>query len=165
MARTDWTAIVTGAAQEYLACSELLRFGLNPYLPQVRKRWLTPHTSKLMVRQYPIFPRYLFLPVADAQSNVLDACQGLRKPNPTLTYRDGRIWRAPAAVIDGLRQAETTGYFDDVLVKGDKIRINSGVLAGIPAFLESSNLHSVELLTPLLGGVKVKLAANRVSRA
>lgn len=165
MARTDWTAIVTGPAQEYLAHSELLRFGLNPYLPQIKKRWITPHTSKLMVRQYPIFPRYLFLPLAEVKAQVFEACAGLRKPNPTLTYRDGRIWRAPAAVIDGLRQAEASGYFDDVLVKGDKIRINSGVLAGIPAFLENSTHNSVELLTPLLGGAKVKLAANRVSRA
>ena len=165
MARTDWTAIVTGPAQEYLAYSELTRFGLSPYLPQIKRRWITPRTGKLMVRQYALFPCYLFLPVVDIKTQVFDACAGLRRPHSTLTHGDGRLWRAPATVIEGLRAAEAAGYFDDVLVKGDKIRINSGVLAGIPAFLESSTTNSVELLTPLLGGAKVKLAANRVSRA
>ena len=38
MARTDWVALLTDPAAEYSAATELERLGLNPYLPQIRKR-------------------------------------------------------------------------------------------------------------------------------
>jgi hypothetical protein len=50
MARTDWTALVTEPAAEYVARTELERFDLRPYLPQVRKRWLAPHGGGLLMR-------------------------------------------------------------------------------------------------------------------
>ena len=42
MARTDWVALLTDPAAEYSAATELERLGLNPYLPQIRKRWQPP---------------------------------------------------------------------------------------------------------------------------
>ena len=56
MARTDWAALVTEPAAEYTASAELVRFGLQPYLPQVRRRHRAQGLA--LVRLYPLFPRY-----------------------------------------------------------------------------------------------------------
>lgn len=165
MARNDWTAIVTDPAQEYLAQSELTRFGFAPYLPQIRKRWLAPGGGRLLMRCYPLFPRYILLPLNDVRSGNIYACHGLRKYRPVLSDAEGRPYRIPERTILALKDAETSGYFDDVLAKGDKMRITSGVLANIPAFLEKSSHNSVELLTPLLGGARIKTIPARVARA
>jgi hypothetical protein len=165
MARNDWTAIVTDPAQEYFAQSELLRFGFQPYLPQIRKRWLIARNAKLLMRCYPLFPRYILLPLNDARNGNIHACQGLRKYRPILADAEGHPWRIPEHIITVLKNAETSGYFDDVLAKGDKMRITSGVLANIPAFLEKSSHNSVELLTPLLGGARIKTTSAKVARA
>ena len=129
MARNDWTALVTDPAQEYFAQSELLRFGFQPYLPQIRKRWLTPRSPKLIMRCYPLFPRYILLSLNDARSGNIHACQGLRKHRPILADAEGHPYRIPEQVILALKDAETSGYFDDVLAKGDKMRITSGSLS------------------------------------
>jgi hypothetical protein len=165
MARHDWTAIVTDPAQEYLAQSELARFGLQSYLPQIKKRWVATHNGRLLMRRYPLFPRYILLPLTEIRTASIYACRGLRKYHPVLADAEGSPMRIPEAVIATLKEAECVGYFDDVLAKGDKMRITSDVLASIPVFLDKSAGNLVELLTPLLGGARIKTTQAKVARA
>lgn len=164
MARSDWVALVTEPAAEYTAATELTRLGLHPYLPQAARRWSPPDAVAIM-RRYPIFPRYLLLPVADLDHRRLRLARGLRRARPILADGNGRPWRVGDAIIGAIRAAEEAGDFDDILVRGDKVRINDGILANIAAFLEESHGNTLHLLTPLLGGATVRIARTRVSRA
>lgn len=165
MARDDWTALVTEPAQEYLAHSELQRLGLHPYLPQIRRRWTAPHGKSKHMRCFPLFPRYILLPIQDIQPQVLFLCRGLKKIKPVLSDQDGRPWRAPNIAIKSIRTAEQSGEFDVTLQKGDKIQINEGILEGIQALLEKTSNNTVELFAPLLGGARVKMASSTISKA
>jgi hypothetical protein len=82
MARDDWTAVVTTSAMEYIAHTELMRFGLRSYLPQLRRRWTMPRGSTVLPRRYPLFPGYVLLPIRDAGSPALRATRGLRRSSP-----------------------------------------------------------------------------------
>jgi transcription antitermination factor NusG len=135
MARNDWVALVTDPAAEYVARTELERFGLRPYLPQLRKRWTTPHTNTSLMRRYPLFPRYILLPVRDSTTSAVRVCRGLRKLKPILCDAEGRPWRASDRVIAAVREAEERGEFDEVLSQGDKVQLAKGVLAGVKAVL------------------------------
>ena len=90
MARHDWTAIVTDPAQEYLAQSELARFGLQSYLPQIKKRWVATHNGRLLMRRYPLFPRYILLPLTEIRTASIYACRGLRNYHPVLADAESK---------------------------------------------------------------------------
>jgi hypothetical protein len=164
MARSDWVALVTEPAAEYLACTELERFGLRPYLPQVRKRWMPPHANGYIPRRYPLFPRYLLLPIGDANPATIRVARGLRKIRPLLAADNGAVWRAPDRVIQEIQQAELRGEFDELLVQGAAVSLNGTPLAGVAAILERSHANTVELFSPLLGGARITVSAARIVR-
>jgi hypothetical protein len=166
MARDDWVAPVTAPAAEYLARTELERFDLRPYLPQLRKRWVSPHTKKMLMRRYPLFPRYLLLPIGDLSFSAIRLCRGLRRLKPILADADGRSWRAPAEVIGAVKEAEARGDFDEILTPGNKVEVTKGALAGIKAVLTSNaGCGQVEILMPLFGGVRATVPQGNVARA
>src|SRR5262245_4944451 len=165
MARTDWVALVTDPAAEYTARLELERFDLHPYLPQIKKRWLPPRHQSAFLRRYPLFPRYLLLPIRESSFSGLRLCRGLCKVRPILCTDDGRLWRAPDSVIAAGRESEERGDFDEVLAQGDRVRLVKGVLAGVAATLTSTARSGrVEVLMPLFGGVRATAAAGNVAR-
>jgi hypothetical protein len=165
MARTDWTALVTEPVAEYVARTELERFDLRPYLPQVRKRWLAPHRGALLMRRYPLFPRCL-LPLRDSGGSAVRICGGLRKFKPILCDDEGHLWRAPDRVIAAVREVEDCGAFDEVLRQGDDaVQVAKGVLAGVQAVLTNTACCGrVEVLMPLLGGVRATVSQANVAR-
>lgn len=164
MARTDWIALVTAPAAEYMAYHELIRLSLSPYLPQTRQRHFSTLTRNAVTRCYPLFPRYLFLPFRELDHVTLRLAKGLSRPSPVLSSGDGNPWRAPEHVIVALKEAEASGAFDDVLKNGDKIRINHSVLANLTAFVEDSTTKDLHVLTPLLGGARARVARARVTK-
>lgn len=164
MARSDWIALVTEPTAEYVAQTDLLRFGLTPYLPQVRRRCVLPYAPRYQIRLYPLFPRYLLLPLGQLDRGLLRACRGLYRVKPLLADSDGRPWRAPEKVVLAIRQAEANGDFDENLTKGDKVRITDSIFTNISAFLENYSGNTAKLLTPLLGGATIRVARNRVAK-
>jgi hypothetical protein len=56
MARNDWVAALTEPAAEYMACTELSRFGLNAYLPQLRKQFPSEHPNTVDSEVSPVPP-------------------------------------------------------------------------------------------------------------
>jgi hypothetical protein len=166
MVRNDWVAVVTDPNAEYVAWVELGRFGLRPYLPQGRRRWRTPHHSTLL-RRFPLFPRYLLLPCREARHAAIRICRGVRKFKPILGDAEGRVWRAPDAVIAAVRESEDRGDFDEILAKGDQVRFTQGVLAVVTGTLISTAGSGCRagILAPLLGGVGVSVPQGHVVRA
>jgi hypothetical protein len=166
MARTDWVTLVTDPAAEYLARTELERFDLRPYLPQRRRRWRSPSSAKSLLRRYPLFPRYLLLPICAVKHDALPLCRGLRKFKPILSDNEGRLWRCPRSVIEAIRERETHGEFDEVIAVGDKVRLGKGALCGVQAVLtEIDREGRLSLLLPLFGGAKATVPQADVARA
>jgi len=173
MSRTDWAALITAPVCEYVAFVELERFGLRPYLPQIRKRWPSPsgrgHTAKL----HPLFPRYLLIPIADANSPAIYEARGVLKTKPVLRDENGRPWRCPAKVVEAIREGELKGEFDEVLSKGDIVRVADSFLERVSSIISTmestgnnlSRVPVVELLVPLLGGARARVSSSRVSRS
>ena len=116
---TDWVALVTEPAAEYLAATELQRFGLAPFLPQMRRRWRSPH-GKAVLRRFPLFPRYLLLRIDETAHPALRIARGLRKARPILADDLGRPWRCPHAVIDAIMLAERRGEFDEIIARATR---------------------------------------------
>jgi Transcription termination factor nusG len=163
----DWTALVTEPAKEYFAQIELQRFGLRPYLPQAKRRWMTPRSTAITLRCYPLFPGYILISLDDAEHPAIYEARGLRSYRPRLCHDDGVPWRAPAAVIEAVREAERRGEFDEhAPVRGDKVTMRHGVMAGIEAVVgKTQSAKALEILTPLLGGARATVAQSAVMRA
>jgi hypothetical protein len=164
MARTDWAALLTDPAAEYLAHTELCRFGLQPYLPQFRKRHHT--RGAFVMRHFPLFPRYLLIPIKDARHPAVRLARGICKHKYVLSDSDGRVWRAPGSVIDAVRTAETGGRFDEILHKGDSVTLAFGVLSTVRSVMSSDTTAGmIELLMPLFNGSKATVSATKVIHA
>jgi hypothetical protein len=165
MARTDWIALVTEPAAEYLAATELSRFGVTVYLPQLRRRWLNPHGGAALTRFHPLFPRYLLAPVQESRSPALRCARGVRRIKPILADEEGRPRLVPGHVIAAIKEAEARGMYDEIVAKGDSMKFAHGVLASISAVMESSKGNTVQLLLPLFGGSRASVASSKVVRA
>lgn len=165
MSRSDFTALVTEPAAEYRACIELERFGLRPYLPQLKRRWID-RSGYFTARLYPLFPSYLLIPIGDANHTAVRLAPGVRKVRPLLTSAEGRPWRCPEEVVTRIMQAEARGDFDEMApARGDKMMIKTGALAGMEALMEQLSGTRAQLFVALLGGARVSVAAAKVVRA
>jgi len=162
MARSDWAALLTDPASEYLAHTELRRFGLEPYLPQLKKRHHT-RAGAYVMRHFPLFPRYLLVPYKDAHHPAVRLARGICRHKCVLADNDGRPWRAPAKVIDGVREAEARGLYDEILHKGDQVTLAYGVLSTVRSVCSSDiTTGMIELLMPLFGGAKATVQAAKI---
>ena len=164
MARTDFVALVTEPAAEYITATELRRFGLRPYLPELSRRWIPPHGG-VLPRRYPLFTRYVLLPIGEAEHRAVRHVRGLRKVRPVLADDLGRPWRCPVAVIDAIRFAEQQGEFDEIIASGDQLKLTSGVLASVSARMSGSPGIRVEVLLPLFNGCRATVSASQLVRA
>jgi hypothetical protein len=165
MARTDYCALVTEPMSEYLAATELERYGLRPYIPQLRRRHLALHGSQLIAKLSPLFPRYPLLPIGDAGAPAIRLASGLRRSRPVLSDDDGNPWRCPRDVIAELMEHEAAGMFDEVLMPGDAVRIKGGALAGMLGLLQKNSKASrLTILSPLFGGVRATVSSKNITR-
>ena len=165
--RDSWTAVTTLGAMEYVAASELSRVGLTPYLAQRKARWTPRGAAKPMIRAIPIFPKYLFLPLAQARLPQLHFCRGLPGHKFLLASPEGAIWTASADVIAEIRRLEQEGAFDafDVL-PGEKVRLRgASPLSSLDLLVATANAKTVELLSPLFGGARVTAKTADLTRA
>lgn len=166
MAKDDWIAAVTEPAAEYAAKIELERLGLSPYLAQFRKVWSPPGASKPMVRLHPLFPRYLFLPLAEARHREMHYAKGLRRPRAILADAEGKPWVATGLEISTIIQMEKQGSFDEIIAIGDRVRLKkTGVLSGIEILLSKSTERTAELFLPLFGGCRGTSTMENLQRA
>ena len=165
MARSDWAALLTEPAQEYVAHTELLRFGVAAYLPQLKRRHHT-RPGQYVMRHYPLFPRYLLIHIGDAHDPTIRLARGICRHKCLLADDIGRPWRAPAKIIEAVREAENRGLYDEILHKGDNVTLASGVLATIRSVLSSDpTAGMVELLTPLFGGARATISSAKIIHA
>ena len=122
---------------------------------------------------FPLFQRYLLLPIADTGSPSIYMARGVLKTKPVLRDENGKPWRCPEKVVEAIREGELKGEFDEILSKGDMVRVAGSILERVSAIITTmggsgnnvSRSSVVELLVPLLGGVRARVSSSRVSRA
>jgi hypothetical protein len=162
MARSDWAALLTDPAQEYLAHTELRRFGLEPYLPQLKKRHHT-RAGTYVMRYYPLFPRYLLIPVNSVYDPSVRMARGICKHRHVLADAEGRPWRAPNRVIEAVMVAERSDRFSEFLQKGDQVALARGVLSTVRSVMSSdTSTGMVSLLMPLFNGCRGSVSAAKI---
>jgi hypothetical protein len=166
MARSDWAALLTEPAAEYIALTELRRFGIEPYLPQLRRRHHV-RPGHYVNRQYPLFPRYLFIRINDTTAPAIHMARGISRFRPILADDDGRPWRTQHRIIEAIRLAEANGNFDQIMHKGDCVTLAYGVLSTIRSTLagDPALTAKVELLMPLFGGARAKVSTANIVQA
>jgi hypothetical protein len=164
---SSWAAAATLAGREYESKIDAERLGLHPYLPQMRKSWLPRGATKPMLRSVPLFPRYLFLPIAEARARQLHFVKGLCGHQFLLASAEGRIWEAPGPIIQELAKAENEGRFDEVPPElGERVRLRAGgALSAMELVVASLDEKTAQLFSPLFGGSRVSAKTASLTRA
>ena len=162
-----WTAVMTLATMEYVVVSELNRVGLSPYLAQRKARWTPRGATKAMSRKIPIFPRYVFLPVAQARLPQLHFCRGLPGYKYLLTSPEGTIWTASADIISEIVRLENEGAFDAIdVLPGERVRLKTqGPLSSLDLLVATAGEKTATLFSLLLGGARVTAKTADLTRA
>jgi hypothetical protein len=115
------------------------------------------------MRNFPIFPRYLFIPISDAHHASIRLARGICRYRPLLADDEGRPWRAPSKTIDAVRTAEAAGIFDEILHKGDSVTLAFGVLSAVRSVCSSDTTAGmIEILMPLFQGCRATVNAAKV---
>lgn len=165
--RDSWAALTTLAAREYTVVSELARLGLHPYLAQRKARWTPRGAPKPMVRSVPLFPRYLFVPIAEARLPQIHYVPGLPGHRCLLSSAEGTVWTASGDVIFEIARLENEGAFDALeIVRGERVRLKgTSALSAVDLLVATAGDKMVELLSPLFGGVKASARPADLVRA
>jgi hypothetical protein len=158
MPRDAFAACMTLASREYEAELDCRRLGLHPYLAQQRKSRLLRGGTKPMMRSVVLFPRYFFLPLAEARVRQLHHVRGLSGHRHLLASAEGRIWECPGDIIFEIAKAENAGLFDEVPPElGDRVKLRgNGVLSTMELLVSCLDTTTAQLFSPMLGGSRVK---------
>jgi hypothetical protein len=164
--RDGWAACVTNPAADYQVRLDLERFGLHPYMPQHRRNWLPRGATRPLVRSFPLFKGYIFVPIAEARKRELFFVRGLKQPRHLLSDSEGVLWVAPADAIQVIARTEQEGGFDETPpFRGDRMRLNvTGPLAAMELFIGRFDARTVELLAPLFGGSRMTARVGDLAR-
>jgi hypothetical protein len=90
--------------------------------------------------------------------NLPSVLRGVRKTKPILCDENGRPWRVHGDVVDTLMLAETRGEFDEMLMRGDRVRIK-GALGDMEALMTGQSKRLIGVLSPLFGGSRMTIPA------
>jgi hypothetical protein len=158
---------MTLAAAEYSVATDLTRLGLHPYLAQRRQRWLPRGATRPMARAMPLFPRYLFLPIAEARLPQLHYVRGLPGHKYLLSSAEGAIWTASAEDIFAIMKLENEGAFDSIdVLPGEKVRLKgTSPLSAIDLLVATAGETTATLFAPLFGGVKATARVGDLAKA
>lgn len=140
----SWYVFRTKVSQEELAMQGLTEQGFNAYLPTFEK--MAKHARKEVVREYPLFPSYLFCQLD------LDYSRWGRALH---TRGIAEILGAPTplrdTVVEVIRGRLTGGF-----KPGDAVRIDWGAWRGVEGVFASSHRERVRVMLSLLGRDVIK---------
>jgi len=146
----SWYLVHTKPRQEFRALANLQDQGFECWLPQWRAQRVLQR--KLTVVEEPLFPRYLFIQVADG----VNWSPVKSTPGVTTIVRFGGVpGRVPPHVIEALQDEEALRLAAPVaprFVHGQPVRITAGPFAGVKALFdipdgEARALVLIELLS------------------
>lgn len=153
---TAWFVAHTRCNQERLCAEALERKGFDVYLPMKTVR--VSHARRAQVVTRPLFGRYLFVGL----DHVTPAFSAVRKSLGVewIVQNGANPVRVRNVLIDGLREAEEAGAFDETrpqvvtcsVAPGDTVRIKDGPCAGLIAeIVATPSERRIELLLKSAG--------------
>lgn len=165
----SWFVVVCNPKGERRAQLGLRRAGYQTYLPQT-KRWVA-HARKKEARENPLFPRYLFLGLAEGQDFYrMRGVDGVE----SLVRNDSIPIRIPAGSLAQLLDREQAGEFDFTRMPeqgpqyapGEIVRLSTGALTDMTGHvLGMLSKGRVEVLIDFMGrGAKVQIKAAELQR-
>ncbi len=126
-----WFLIQSKPRNEARALENLLRQGYETYLPLIEVERL--QRGKLLKKEEPLFPRYLFLHLAAGADNWGPIRSTLGVAG---MVRFGQTYAAvPDLVIDGIRE-RTREIKETLFAPGDAVQVVSGPLVGLEGVFE-----------------------------
>jgi len=174
-----WFVVVCNPRCELMAQLGLRRAGYRTYLPMT-KRWVV-HARKKEAKEYPLFPRYLFIGIGPGQDffriRGVDGVEGVVRDGdgipariPAPEPREGQ--ETPVHPLARLLEHERAGDFDFTRLPdhepayqpGQVVRLTAGAFADLQAEVVSMlSKGRVEVLISFMGrGTKVRLRADEL---
>jgi transcription antitermination factor NusG len=152
----NWYALYVKSRYEFVTRGELLKKGIETFLPVARK--LSQWKDRKKWVEFPLFPGYLFIhiqPYPDAFLAILKT----RGAVQILSLEPGNPTPVPPEEINSLRLLIESGKEFDVyphLKEGDRVRVKRGPLTGAEGTLKVKNeqymfLINIDLLGRSIG--------------
>lgn len=156
METQNWFAVATKPGGEYTAETELRRVGIAAYLPQYRREYRHHRSKAWIVRKFPLFQGYIFIPADDLDWGAMMSCDGIAREG-VLRCAEGKPVPIPDQIIARIHNCEARGEFDDLkraqphgLFQGETVLIADGPLSGMQGPLSHvKSARNVRLLVTL----------------
>lgn len=148
-----WYAVYTQVRCENLAEQHLRNQGFETYVPRFKKK--VRHARKMVERNLPLFPRYLFV-AFDCNRDQWCCIKGTRGVQYLVTGRGRKPIHVPTQIIEQLQQQQdANGLLDltclSLFQRGAKVQIIEGAFIGCEAvFQKMTDSQRVELLLTFL---------------
>jgi len=163
----SWYAIYVKSRHEFIAHGELLKKGVETYLPTVSRlrQWKDRRKSV----EFPLFPGYLFIRISPLPAEIMNVLKTMGVVS-LLCSEKGSPAPLPAEEIDSLKLLVESGEEFDIyphLSEGTRVVVTRGPLTGARGKVVRKDAHymllvSVELLGRSLG---VKIYADDLAVA
>ena len=123
----NWFALTVRPQHEEVTCRSLAACGVQNYLPlyRERRRW----SDRYKTIEVPLIPGYVFARFARSQRTTVLRAHGVR----SIVQFGGEPAPIPECDLESMRKLVASGYPVEPwagLVPGQKVRIDSGPLAG-----------------------------------
>jgi len=148
-----WYAARTKSRQENLALRNLARQQFEAYSPHVEiKRTIR---RRIISTSEPIFPGYVLIKfaLADASWRAINSTRGI--VSLIMTGENGIPAPLPVGEVEAIQRREKSGELiiarDDLIRRGDKVRIKFGTAADAIGKVIFTRGERIELLLHLLG--------------
>ncbi len=155
----QWYVLYVKSRHEFSTCDELLKKGVEAYVPAVRR--LRQWKDRRKFVDFPLFPGYVFVRI----SGTPEAFLGVLKTRGVVRFvslRPGVPTPVPAGEVNSLKLLIKSGEDFDIhpeIKEGSRVRVRRGPLRGAEGVLKSKeNQHTFFVNIELLGrsvGVRV----------
>ena len=160
----NWYALYVRSRYEFVTRDELVRKGIDTYLPSVTR--ISQWKDRKKYIDFPLFPGYLFVCLPAHQEVFLTVLKTRGAVN-LLSLQRGIPSVVPTEEIDSLKLLVGSGQDLDIypsLQKGAQVRVTRGPLKGAFGKIEKSEEHYIFLVNiDILGrSVGVRMCADDV---
>jgi len=155
----NWYALYVKSRHEFVACNELMKKGIETYLPTVKR--LRQWKDRRKFVDFPLFPGYLFVHICAAPEIFLDVLKTRGVVN-FISQKPGHPAPVSPEEINSLKLLIQSGKEFDVhpfLKEGTRVRVRRGPLRGAEGVLmKKGDQYLFHVNIDLLGrsvGVKI----------
>lgn len=169
-ASPGWLVVRTKSAREGQATEELRQAGMHPYCPGYQREYRHHRSKKWIVREFPLFKGYLFLPSEGVNWYGLADCKAVAS---ILRSAGGNPLLVSDSVVEAVREKQAAGEFDELKVHGHMVKVGQtvkvaeGALTGMAGLVCSvASAKNVRLLLSMFGReVQTTAALEKLKRA